>query len=128
SVTGKPFCPIAAIAAPETFRRLLSQTRTPPDCGICKGRSGGVSGTLTKGAGGRHHANIPGAENDPHGTSGPSLIAILAIQLVGHIAAYSADPVVIKAADIDLLPIRERDNFCRLIKPEAKNSLRRSMK
>jgi hypothetical protein len=30
--------------------------------------------------------------------------AILAIQLVGHIAAYSADPVVIKAADIELLP------------------------
>jgi hypothetical protein len=44
----------------------------------------------------------------------------LAIQLVGHIAAYSADPAVIKAADIELLPIRERDNFCRLINPEAK--------
>jgi hypothetical protein len=28
--------------------------------------------------------------------------------------------VVIKAADIELLPIRERDNFCRLINPEAK--------
>jgi len=44
----------------------------------------------------------------------------LAIQLVGHIAAYSADPAVIKAADIELLPICERDNFCRLINPEAK--------
>jgi hypothetical protein len=35
----------------ELFGGFLSQTRTPPDCGICKGRSGGVSGTLTKGAG-----------------------------------------------------------------------------
>src|SRR5262249_27677028 len=34
-----------------------------------------------------------------------------------HIAAYSA---IIKAADIELLPICERDNFCRLINPEAK--------
>jgi hypothetical protein len=44
----------------------------------------------------------------------------LAIQLVGHIAVYSADPAVIKAADIELLTVCERDNFCRLINPEAK--------
>ena len=47
-------------------------------------------------------------------------ISISAIQLVGHIAAYGADPAVIKAADIELLPICERDDFCRLINPEAK--------
>jgi hypothetical protein len=35
----------------------------------------------------------------------------LAIQLVGHIAAYSADPAVIKAADIEVLTVCERDNF-----------------
>jgi alpha-D-ribose 1-methylphosphonate 5-phosphate C-P lyase len=44
----------------------------------------------------------------------------LAIQLVGHIAAHSANPAVIKAADIEPLPICERDNFCRLTNPEAK--------
>jgi len=32
-----------------------------------------------------------------------------------HIVAYSADPAVIKAADIELLAVCERDNFCRLI-------------
>jgi hypothetical protein len=47
-------------------------------------------------------------------------IAVLAIQFVGHIAAYSAEPAVIKAADIELLTVCERDNFCRLIYPEAK--------
>src|SRR5215467_12653720 len=41
TITGKPFCPIAAIAAPENFccagklfGGLISQTRTPPECAI----------------------------------------------------------------------------------------------
>src|SRR5215831_2188991 len=41
TITGKPFCPIAAIAAPENFccagklfGGLVSQTRTPPECAI----------------------------------------------------------------------------------------------
>jgi hypothetical protein len=44
----------------------------------------------------------------------------LAIELVGHIAADSADPAVIEATDIELLPVCERDDFCRVINPEAK--------
>jgi hypothetical protein len=47
-------------------------------------------------------------------------IAILTIQLVGHIAACSADPAVIKAADEQLLAICERDNLCPVVNPEAK--------
>src|SRR5262249_52110174 len=41
TITGKPLCPIAAIAAPENFccagklfGGLVSQTRTPPECAI----------------------------------------------------------------------------------------------
>jgi hypothetical protein len=47
-------------------------------------------------------------------------IAVLAIELVGYIAAYNAEPAVIKAADIELLAVCERDHFGRLIDPEAK--------
>jgi hypothetical protein len=46
-------------------------------------------------------------------------IAILAIQLVRHIAACSADPAVIKPADDEHLAICKRDNFCLFINPEA---------
>src|SRR5262249_14189651 len=60
TITGKPFCPIAAIAAPENFccagklfGGLVSQTRTPPECvGNSKGRPGGGSGN-PQGVGGR---------------------------------------------------------------------------
>jgi hypothetical protein len=44
----------------------------------------------------------------------------LAIELVGHIAADSADPAVIETADIELLSVCERDDVCRVINPEAK--------
>ena len=47
-------------------------------------------------------------------------IAIFTVQLVGHIANCSADPMIIKAADDELLAICERDNLCRFINPEAK--------
>jgi hypothetical protein len=46
-------------------------------------------------------------------------IAISAIQLVGDIAAFSADSAVIKPADGERLAICERDNLCRFINPEA---------
>ena len=46
-------------------------------------------------------------------------IAILTVQLVGHIAACSADPAVIEPAEDELLAVSERDNVCRFINPEA---------
>src|SRR6266567_1931650 len=46
-------------------------------------------------------------------------IAVLTIQLVGHIAACNADPAVIKPPDDERPAICKRDNFCRFINPEA---------
>src|SRR6516165_5455260 len=40
SITGKPFCPIAAIAAPETFRRARLADENPARLSQSKGRFG----------------------------------------------------------------------------------------
>jgi hypothetical protein len=47
-------------------------------------------------------------------------IATLTIQLVGNIAAGSADPAVIKATHDEPFAIRERHSLCPFINPEAK--------
>src|SRR5262249_9156264 len=71
SITGKPFCPIAAIAAPETFRRARLADENPARVWQCKGRSGGVSGTLTRGTGRTPSTKTPqrggcSSQNVPH--------------------------------------------------------------
>jgi len=43
----------------------------------------------------------------------------LTIQLIGHIAASSTDPSIIKPPDDKRRAIRERHNFRRVINPEA---------
>src|SRR5215510_2001744 len=62
TITGKPFCPIAAIAAPENFSAGSSRRREPrPSVWLPKGDCpGGVSGTLTKGLGGLHQGEHRG--------------------------------------------------------------------
>jgi len=54
-----------------------------------------------------------------HGRACVRQIAVLTVQLVGHIAACSADPAVIEPADDELLAVSERYNVCRFINPEA---------
>src|SRR5215472_17017529 len=63
SITGKPFCPIAAIAAPENFSAGSSRRREPrPSVWLQREIApGGVSGTLTKGAGRTTLGNTPQA-------------------------------------------------------------------
>ena len=44
---------------------------------------------------------------------------ILPIEFIGYIAASNADPSIIKPADSKRRAIRERENFRRIINPEA---------
>src|SRR5262245_53199212 len=72
TITGKPFCPIAAIAAPEAFSAGSSRRRKPRPSGWCV--KGGAR------AGSRepsqrcwedfHQANTLGVVSVPHGMSG----------------------------------------------------------
>jgi hypothetical protein len=63
---------------------------------------------------------MAGLANEDGMTIKVGQIAILKIQLVGHIAVRTAYPAVIKPADDELLAICERHSLCRFINAEAK--------
>src|SRR6516164_2614812 len=65
TITGKPFSPVAAIAAPETFRGARLADENPARLAILKGGSGGVSGTPTVGFGWFRWKNQVGASKVP---------------------------------------------------------------
>ena len=68
TITGKPFSPVAAIAAPETFRGARLADENPARLAILKGGSGGVSGTPPVGLnakGGFRWKNQVGASKVP---------------------------------------------------------------